>query len=69
MNRKLYRKVAREHGVSIREVKREIQFAIDEAYKNPTDSTRIARFNGRKPTADELVSYLVQEVTNAKITN
>jgi len=37
LNRKLYRQVARLHGISVKEVKRAMQAAVDEAYKSPTD--------------------------------
>jgi hypothetical protein len=36
MNRKLLRKVAKINGVSVKEVRREMELAIDHAYRNPT---------------------------------
>lgn len=36
--RKIYRKVAKEYGVSVEEVKREMQAAITDAYTNPLNN-------------------------------
>lgn len=39
--RKIYRKVAKEYGVSVEEVKREMQAAITDAYTNPLNNNEI----------------------------
>jgi hypothetical protein len=59
MNRKLARKVAREHGVSVKEVREGIQNAIDRAYENSGELS--AEFGGRKPTPDELIQHLAEK--------
>ena len=41
--RKIYRKVAKEYGVSVEEVKREMQAAITDAYTNPLNNNEISR--------------------------
>ena len=50
--RDVYRKVAEKHGVSIEEVKRDMQLAIDETYKNPKNSELIKKlrikYNAKK---------------------
>ena len=66
MNRKLYRKIAKEHGVSVKEVKEGINEAIDCAYKNPNDYALKVPRKGEKPTADELIKHLAQEATFRK---
>ena len=66
MNRKLLRKVAREHGVSLNEVKREIQAAIDHAYTNPTEEALQIPHKGEKPTADEVIAHIVGEIKSRK---
>ena len=60
MNRKDYRKIARAHGVSIQEVKRDMQEAVDAAYKNPNFYARSVYCKGNKPTVDEFVSHLAR---------
>ena len=35
--RKIYRQIAKEHGVTVAEVKRDMQEAISAAYQNPPD--------------------------------
>ena len=63
MNRKLIRKVAKAHGVSVKEVREGINAAIDHAYTNPTaQALRIPRKN-EKPTADEIISHTVGEIS------
>jgi len=59
MNRKLYRQVAKLHGVSVKEVKRVMQAAVDEAYKSPTDYALGINPNG-KPTVDEVIAHAVK---------
>ena len=41
--RKIYRKVAKEYGVSVEEVKREMQAAITDAYTNPLNNNGITK--------------------------
>ncbi len=62
----IYQKIARENGVSVEEVKREIQAAIQEAYRNPSAEAamiqcRIPRA-GKLPTPEEVIDYVVSEV-------
>ena len=61
MNRKLARRVAREHGVSVSEVRRGIQEAIDHAYRQPNYHARKVNSTGAVPTADEFISYVKRE--------
>jgi hypothetical protein len=61
MNRKLYRKVAREHGVSVKEVKRDMQTAIDEAYKKPNFYAGQVPHKGVTPTPDEFIAHATSE--------
>jgi len=65
MNRKLYRQVAKLHGVSVKEVKRSMQEAVDEAYKSPTDYALGINPTG-KPTVDEVIAHAVK-AAKAKI--
>lgn len=72
INRKIYRKIARENGVTVAEVKREMQLALNEAYKNtPDDGVTKAYQNhvprkGEIPTPDELIKYAVEEIKKRK---
>jgi len=68
MNRRIYRKIAKKQGVSVVEVRHDIQNAIDFAYTDPNLSPiNIKAQNAvlRKdkiPTPDELISHIVNEV-------
>lgn len=62
MNRKNYRKIAQKYGVSIKDVKRDMQEAIDETYKNPGFHARCICCKGEKPTIDEFINYLSHRI-------
>lgn len=61
--RKIYRKVARKHGVSVKEVKEEMQKALDYAYTNTPDDGITEAYQkqvpskGEIPTPDEFIKY------------
>lgn len=62
--RKVYRKIARENGVRVKEVKRDMQEAINAAYMNPPKDGGVIEAYQRKiprrgeiPTPDEFIWY------------
>ena len=66
--RKIYRKVAKEYGVSVEEVKREMQAAITDAYTNPLNNNEITKaYQSRVPckgeiaTPEELIRHLSEQ--------
>lgn len=67
--RSIYRKIAKEHGVSVAEVKRDMQAAIDYAYKKQGKSvSESAAQNKVKrkddiPTPDEFIKHAVKRIT------
>lgn len=67
-NRKVLRQIAKEHGISLKEVKQDMQAALAHAYKNaPKDGVtkayqdRVPR-KGEIPTAEEFINYAVMEI-------
>jgi len=62
MNRKIYREIARKHGISVDEMKQEMQSAIDEAYKNPDSSLHSINNTGDIPSPNEVITYAVRRV-------
>jgi len=62
MNRSDYRKIAKKHGISIQEVKRDMQEAVDAAYINPTFHARCVYSKSEKPTVDEFIDYVARRV-------
>ena len=59
--RSIYRKIAKQNGVPVKEVKAEMQKALDDAWNNP-DKTKEAAFmqaqfgaNGQAPTTEEFI--------------
>ncbi len=67
--RSVYRKVAKQNGVSVKEVKSEIQKAIDAAWDNPDKSPEAASYQslvangGKKPSIEELIKFGAKEVS------
>ena len=55
-NRKMYRKMAKQHRVSVDKMKKDMQAAINYAYQN-----RVPH-DGAVPNVDEFISHAVQEV-------
>jgi hypothetical protein len=57
-SRKMFKEVARIHGISVSEVKKQMQVAIDEARNNP-DPEKQAEFQrlfgNRTPTPEEFI--------------
>lgn len=68
--RKIYREIARKNGVTTDEVKREMQEALEHAYKNtPNDGITGAYQNrvprrGEVPTPEEFVRYAASQLKN-----
>ena len=67
--RKIYRELAKKHGVSVKEVREDMQAALTEAYTNPLNNNVITKayqnrvpHQGEIPTPEEAVRYLAGEV-------
>lgn len=70
--RKIYRKIARENGVSVKEVKEDMQAAIAAAYQNPPkDGGVTAAYQrqvprkGEIPTPEEFIRYAAVKVRDS----
>lgn len=61
-NRKIYREIAKKYGVSVEEVKKDMQSAINHGYMNNTNpdisknQSKISK-KGEIPTIDEVLHY------------
>lgn len=67
--RKIYRELAKKHGVSVKEVREGIQAALTEAYTNPLNNNAITKAYQNRvtrqdkiPTPEEAVRYLAGEL-------
>lgn len=67
MNRKYYREIAKKHGVSVDEVKRDMQLAINEAYINPNTTALNVPRKGDVPTPDEFVDHVVSKIKKVNL--
>lgn len=71
--RSIYRKIAKKHGVSVTEVKRDIQSAIDYAYKKTDKSVHEKRmqesfsYKGEVPTAEEFIEAVADKIKNSEL--
>ena len=64
MNRKIYREIAKKHGVTVAEVKREMQETITEAYNDSSFHARCANRKGESPTVDEFIDYIARKISS-----
>lgn len=71
--RKIYREIAKQNGVSVKEVKQEIQKMIEDAWGNPPNDggvieayQRQVPCKGEIPTPDELIRYVAAKVQQDK---
>lgn len=68
MNRKTYLKIAKKHGVTVAEVKADMQTAINAAYENPDrnliniKAQNAVPRKGDVPTPGEVIDYAAAEV-------
>lgn len=60
--KKIYKKIAKAHGVSVEEVKRDMQEAIGAAYVNPTFHANCVERQNEVPTPDEFIQHLANRV-------
>lgn len=58
----IYKKIARENGVSVEEVKREIRAAINFAYIHPNFHAQCVLRQGEIPTPEEFMSHIARRV-------
>ena len=72
--RKIYRKLAKKHGVSVKEIRQDMQAALTEAYTDPLNNNVITKAyqnrvprQGEIPTPEEVVRYLAGEVKKNKV--
>ena len=69
---KAIKEVASKNGVSVAEVRREIEIAIDAALFNPNLSPEARTFwdkyiqNGCKPTPEEFIVYMTNKIKSEK---
>jgi len=66
MNRKIYREIAIKNKTSIKEVKQEMQAAINYAYVNPNAQAMSLPRKNAIPTIEEVVEYMVKQMQNNK---
>ena len=66
MNRKIYREIAKKHGISVGEVKREMQAAINTAYENPNSQALSISRKNDVPTINEFINHTIEQIKNDK---
>lgn len=63
---KILRKVAKQNGVELEEVKREIEKAIEDCYVQPNIHAQSIPRNDVIPTIDEFILYIAEQVNSNK---
>lgn len=62
MNRKVYKTLAKKYGVSVDEIKRDMQTAINHAYQTPSPEAQAIKRKGEIPTVNEFISHVAQDL-------
>lgn len=62
MNRKFYKALAKKYGVSVDEIKRDMQAAINHAYQQPSPTAQAVKRKGEIPTINEFVHHVASEL-------
>lgn len=67
---KTLRQLADREGLSLEEIRAEIQLAIDAAYDNPDPKVRKewakVPFEGERPTAEDVILYVTRQMEEQK---
>jgi Sporulation initiation factor Spo0A C terminal. len=70
--RNIYKKIAKEHGVSVEEVKRDMQAAIDYAYikKNKLEREKVLQASvpckDKVPEPEDFIRYVVKRMKSQR---
>ena len=59
MDERAYKRAAKKFGISVDELKEEIQKAINNAYENPNPAALCIPRKGAVPTVEELVEFYI----------
>jgi len=60
--KKLLEKIAKENNITIEEVKKEIEHAISQTYKNPTPAALAVPRKNDIPTIEEFLEYMLSDL-------
>ena len=70
---KILRRIALENGVSVSEVRKEIQIAIEAAMSNPDPAVqaewKAMSHNGQIPSPEEVIIYLAEKINKEENTD
>ena len=64
--RKIYRKIAKKYGVSVQEVKTEMQSAINAAYRNNPEVVKRIPRKGEIPIPGEFIGYAADKIAKRR---
>ena len=62
IHKSVFQRIAEKHGVTVEEVKKDMQEAIDAAYENPNVNAETVPRRNDIPTIDEFIEYVVSLV-------
>jgi len=58
----IFEQIAKNNGITVEEVVKEMEIAIAEAYKNPTPAALAIPCKGKIPTPEEFIKHVASEV-------
>ena len=66
MDEKVYEHVAKKYGVTVAEVKAEMQAALNVTFENPNHPAQRIPRKGAVPTIEEFINFAVDEISKNK---
>ena len=64
MKRGILRKLSKKHGVSVAEIRKDMEAAVDETFKVPNNAELRSDFKGSRPSLEEFIAYAERKVRN-----
>ena len=62
IHKSVFQRIAEEHGVTVGEIKKDMQKAIDAAYENPNVNAETVPRRNDIPTIDEFIRYIADSL-------
>ena len=66
MNQKIYERLAKKYAVSVEDIKRDMQEAIEITYTQPTKGVQNIKREGDIATIDEFINYVISMIKDEK---
>ena len=60
--KKVYKEIAKNNNVSVRQIKKDMQEAVNAAYINPNFHAKCVHSKEKVPTSEELIEHIIRRM-------